>query len=1045
MRPPLRHLALAFVVTLPVVAAQQYDPAAFGELHWRNIGPHRGGRTRAIAGVPSQPATFYMGVCNGGVWRTTDAGRTWQPIFDDQPTGSIGCIAIAPSDPRVIYVGSGEGLQRPDLSTGDGIYRSSDGGATWAHLGLRDGQQIPAIAIDPRNPDRILVAVLGHPYGPSSERGIYRSTDGGKTFAKVLSVDDDTGGSDIGGNDVDIDPSDSQTVYATLWEARQGPWENAAWSGTGGGIFKSVDGGTSWQKLTEGLPAVVQANVAICAGRPQRLYATVASERGVGIYRSDDGGTHWSEITEDRRPASRIGGGDLPMPVTDATDPDHVIVTSTVAWHSRDGGKTWLALKGAPGGDDYQNGWIDPAHPEIVALASDQGAVISLNGGATWSSWYNQPTAQLYHVSADNAFPYRVYSGQQESGSVGIASRGDDGQITFREWHPVAVDEYGYVAPDPLDPDVIYGGHIVSRFDRRTGQVQSVGPAPGGAFRIVRTQPVVFSTVDPHVLFYANNVLWKTTDGGTHWQQLSPDLTRADWTVPDSVGKYRGQDSAKPSQRGVIYTVAPSYLDLDRIWVGSDDGRIHTTADGGKSWTDVTPKQLGAWAKVSLIDAGHFDGATAYAAVNTIRLDDMRPHLFRTHDGGASWTEITTGLPADAPTNAIREDPKRAGLLFTGTERAVHVSFDDGDHWQPLRLNMAASSVRDLIVKDDDLVAATHGRGFWILDDITALRQLSGTAVAEPVLFAPQRAWRVRWNLNTDTPLPPDEPSAPNPPEGAILDYWLPTTANEVTLEVRRTDGGLVRRFTSADVLEPADPSRAPVPLYWYRAPQHLGTGPGLHRFAWDLHMQPFGKLDGSGGLPISAIAHDTAPSIATPLAAPGVYTVALLVDGKRFEQSLTLALDPRVTTPADTLADVFATSRQLYDAVASAHDTLATANRVHAQIAALKTDDGSLASALADLDQRLTALRGEAPAGRGSRRGTGGGSTDTLQGAIAAASGAMMSLASADAAPTAAQQQACRDATGALARAISAWERIGLDDINRRLAAAHLPTLGGQ
>ena len=542
----MRHLVVltlavaAFTGSIPAQQPAGINPGLFAEMRWRNIGPHRASRTRAAAGHASQPYTFYMAAVNGGVWKTTDAGRTWTPIFDDQPTGSIGTLAVAPSDANIIYVGSGEGLHRPDLSTGDGVYKSTDAGRTWTHLGLRDAQQIPNIAVDPKNPNRLFVAALGHPYGPNEERGIYRSTDGGQTFVKVLTKDENTGG-----NDVDIDPSNPEMVYATMWEERQGPWENAVWAGTNGGIFKSIDGGTTWKPLTNGLPVVVQANLAISPANPKRLYATVAgldkpgtgSDRGAaGIYRSDDAGETWTRITTDTRPAGRIGGGDLPMPIVHPKNPDVLIMASTVSWKSTDGGRTWAPFKGAPGGEDYQNGWINPDNPDIILLAADQGAVVTLNGGETWSSWYNQPTAQFYHVAADNAFPYRVCSGQQESGSACVASRGNYGAISDRDWLPVGVDEYGYVAPDPLNPDIVYGGRSVTRFDRRTGQVSVVGPVGGrggvggatGTFRQVRTMPVVFSEVDKRALFFANNHLWKTVDGGAHWKQLSPDLTRTD-------------------------------------------------------------------------------------------------------------------------------------------------------------------------------------------------------------------------------------------------------------------------------------------------------------------------------------------------------------------------------------------------------------------------------------------------------------------------------------------------------------------------------------
>ncbi len=919
------------------VFAQQFSPDLFQSLHWRSIGPFRGGRTRAVAGVPSTPNVFYMAQVNGGVWKTDDYGRTWTPIFDDQPTGSVGCIAVAPTDANIIYVGSGEGLQRPDLSVGDGIYKSSDAGRTWTHLGLRDGQQIPQIAVDPRDPNRILVAVAGHPYGPNEERGIFRSTDGGKTFEKVLYKDEN-----VGGADVLFDPENPDTAYAALWEARQGPWENAAWNGSGGGVFKSTDNGKTWRQLSGGLPdGIIQANLAIAPSSTNRVFASIALTGGLSIYRSDDGGDHWAKITTDARPAGRIGGGDLAVLRVDPKNPDVVYSASVVSWKSSDGGKTWSAFRGAPGGDDYQNVWINPNNTEVIILGSDQGAVITVNGGKSWSSWYNQPTAQLYHVNADNAFPYRLCSGQQESGSACVLSRGNDGEITFREWHPVAAEEYGYVTPDPLDPDIVYGGKL-TRYDRRTGQAQNIMPRAfrSAEFRVVRTQPVIFSPVDLHLLFFSTNTLWKTKDGGQNWDQISPDLTRKTFDVPATVGKFRSQPTAQPTQRGVIYAVAPSPLDVNLIWAGTDDGLIHRTSDGGAHWSDVTPKQLGPWQKISILDAGHFDKNTAYAAINTLRLDDLRPHIYRTHDAGATWTEITAGLPANENTDVVREDPERKGLLFAGTERAVYVSFDDGDHWQSLRLNMGASSIRDLIIKGDDLCVATHGRGFWILDNITPLRQLQASLTKAPaVLFRPQTALRVRWNLNTDTPLPPDTPAGENPPDGAMIDYYIGAGApvspsRPATLEIKDEAGLVVRQYSSADPLPTPDPTLN-IPPYWIRPPQQLATEPGMHRFLWDLHYAPVPGVQPQ--YPIAAIYQNTAPAATSPWAMPGKYTVVLTVGGKSYEQPLTLVMDPRVKTSNADLAEQFKLSKQLYDEWLLLNAISESLKRIRDQIAELQ------------------------------------------------------------------------------------------------------------
>lgn len=954
---PLLLITLLFIFVGSCIA--QVNPDLLQGLRWRNIGPLRGGRVRAVCGVPSQPNVFYMAQVNGGVWKTTDFGRTWIPIFDDQPTGSIGSIAVAPSNPNIIYVGSGEGLQRPDLSVGDGIYKSTDGGQTWSHLGLRNGQQIAKVAVDPGNPDRLLVAVVGHPYGPNPERGIFRSQDGGKTFERVLYKDEN-----IGGADVLFNPLNSQIAYASLWEARQGPWENGAWNGTGGGIFKSSDGGGTWTMLTKGLPdGVIQANLAISLSATNRLFASVASTNGVNLYRSDDAGATWSQATRDSRPAGRIGGGDLPVPGIDPKNPDIVYMASTVGWKSTDGGNTWTGWRGAPGGDDYQNIWINPTNPDLIILASDQGAVITVNGGASWSSWYNQSTAQLYHVSADNAFPYRLCSGQQESGSVCVSSRGNDGGITFREWHPVGAEEYGYVVADPLDPDIVYGGKL-SRYDRRTGQVQNIMPKPfrSADFRVLRTQPVLFSPIDPRVLYFAANTLWQTSDRGRSWKQISPDLTRKTFEVPETVGKYRTQPTAQPTQRGVIYAVAPSPLDINRIWAGTDDGLIHLTTSGGTTWKDVTPAQLKPWQKVSIIDAGHFNPNVAYAAVNTIRLDDLRPHIYRTRDGGATWSEITNGIPANENVNVVREDPQRRGLLFAGTERSVYVSFDDGDHWQSLRLNMAASSVRDLIIKDDDLAVGTHGRGFWILDDITLLRQIDDKVIAaEAHLYPPQTAIRVRWNMNTDTPLPPDEPVADNPPDGAIINYYLNTTSTApVTLEIQDANGQLVRRYSSADPTPTPDPQLA-IPRYWLRPPQSLSVEKGAHRLTWDMRYSPVPGVRPSYG--IAAIYRNTPPEPTGPWVMPGTYTVVLKVNGKVYRQPITVKMDPRVKTPTADLTAQFRLSKQIYDSLVVLAPLAEKSRSVRTQLVELRSRAGTdeLKKEIDALEQKLQAWVGTA------------------------------------------------------------------------------------
>lgn len=883
-----------FLVLLTAViyfsnAGAQIDSKYFNCLKWRSIGPFRGGRTVGATGVVKQPNVFYIGVNNGGVWKTTDYGRTWFPVFDDQPTGSVGDVAVAPSNPDIVYVGSGEGLQRPDLSTGNGMYKSVDAGKTWQHLGLENVQQIGGLAIDPKNENRVFVAALGHPYGPNTERGVYRTINGGLTWEKVLYIDENTGCIQV-----TIDPNNSNIIFADLWAGRQGPWENGAWNGPNSGLYKSIDGGNTWRKLSNGLPTPEQGlgriGFCIAPSDANRMYATVDAGNLGGIYRSDDAGENWARIQTDGRLWGR--GSDFAEVKVDPKNPDIVYTANVVTWKSIDGGKTWNAFRGAPGGDDYHRLWINPENPDIILLTSDQGAIITVNGGQTFSSWYNQPTAQFYHVSTDNQFPYNVYGGQQESGSVGIASRGNDGQVNFRDWHPVGAEEYGYIAADPLNPDMIYGGRI-SKYDKRTGQVQNIAPEilSSGKYRVVRTAPVLFSPVDPHVLYFGTNVLFTTNDGGNKWDIMSPDLTRQQYDIPQSVGIYAKEEMKTMNRRGVIYTVAPSPLNMNIIWCGTDDGLIQITKDGGKNWKEVTPEGLGSWSKISIMDASHFEEGTAYAAVNRIRCDDMHPHIYKTNNGGKTWKEIVNGLP-DAPINVVREDPYRKGLLYAGSEREVYVSFDDGDHWQSLRLNMPATSIRDLVIKNNDLVVGTHGRGFWILDNITPIRQVNEKLQKNNILlYKPETAYRVRWNQNTDTPIPQEEPAGENPPDGAMIDYYLDNLqSGDFQLQILDAEGKIIRAFSSRDTAYVIP--EVNIPHYWIRPQQLLSGVSGAHRFLWDLKYAP---LNLPVEYPISAIYQNTEPMPSAPWVMPGFYTVRLIVNGKNFDQPLEVKLDPRI------------------------------------------------------------------------------------------------------------------------------------------------------
>jgi photosystem II stability/assembly factor-like uncharacterized protein len=933
-------------------------------MQWRCIGPHRGGRTVAIAGVPSKPNLFYMAAVNGGVWKTTDYGQVWTPIFDGQPTGSVGALAVAPSAPHIIYVGSGEGLQRPDLSVGDGVYKSVDGGETWRHLGLRDGQQIPAIAVDPRDPNRVYVAVLGHPYGPNSERGVFRSLDGGESWEKVLYRDENTGAADLA-----LDPAKPQTIYAVLWAARVAPWEirsGASFNGPGSGLFKSTDGGSNWRQLTRGLPTAADGlgriGLGMAPSRPNRIYALAESRKDPhGLYRSDDAGESWELVSHERRVASAHPGARGMAVAPD--NPDVLYVANTSTYRSTDGGRTFTAIKGAPGGDDYQKIWINPHHPQIIALSSDQGAVISVNGGSTWSSWYNQPTAQFYHVITDQRFPYWVYGAQQESGSAGTASRSDYGAIGFREWRPVGVEEYGYIAPDPRDPNILYGGRI-SRNNQSTGDVQDVSPEPvrTGKYRYLRTEPVVFSPLDPRTLYFAANVLFKSSNGGRSWETISPDLTREKYEVPKSLGIFAAADPEQGKHRGVIYTVAPSFKDRKLIWAGTDDGLIQVTRDRGKTWREVTPADLTPWSKVSLIEASHFDASTAYAAVNRFRLDDLHPHAYRTRDGGKSWQKIVQGLASNAPVNAIREDPSRKGLLFAGTENSVYVSFDDGDHWQPLQLNLPHTSMRDLTLHGDDLVVGTHGRSFWILDDITPLRQLSAeAATSQAHLYRPQVAYRVRWNRNTDTPHPPEVPAGKNPPDGAIVNYYLRSAATgEVALEIIDSGGKLVRRFSSRDQPEPIE-KELNVPTYWVRPTQILSADAGMHRLVWDLRYPA--PASSSYEYPISAIYRDTPRAPRGPLALPGLYTVKLRLGDRNYTQQLMVKMDPRVKTRPADVARQFEIASGIARGMNDDFAALKQVQALRAQLKELKAKagEGKLAEPIAALEGKAEALEGKA------------------------------------------------------------------------------------
>ena len=1070
-----RALIAALLLAAPVVGHAQ-TPDLWSAMHWRHIGPMRAGRARALSGVPTQPSVFYIGFDNGGVWRSTDYGSNWEPLFDKEGTGSIGAIAVAPSEPNTIYVGSGAGIIRPDLAVGDGMYKSIDAGKTWTHLGLRESQMIAHIDVDAKDPNRLFVAVLGHPYGPNPERGIFRSTDGGKSFQKVLYKDEYTSG-----NDVRIDPANSNIVYATLWQQQQSYIEGQGFGGGGNGVFKSVDGGTTWKQLTDGLPSILQANIAIAPSNSRVLYAMAAGavtsgppggSGPVGFYKSIDAGEHWTLAvnaggaaarTPDPRPLNRIGGGDLPTIVVDPKNENVIYSSSTVFWRTEDGGMTWSAVRGAPGGDDYQQSWINPLNPEIILQVSDQGGVVSANRGLSWSNWYNQPTAAMYHVSTDMSFPYKVCGGQQDSGSACVDSRSMDGRITFHDWHPVNIQEYGIAASDPKDPDKVYGSQRsgVSLYVRSTAQTTQVGPdmsavGPKGERynRNVRTMPINFSRIDNSTMFYASNAVWKSIDHAHSWTRISGDLTRPTWAVPATAGKYASSVTAGPA--GAITALSPSPKSMGVIWTGSDDGFINVTVNGGTSWKNVTPPSIKPWTRIFNIEAGHFDTQTAYAAANTLRIDDLNPHFFRTHDGGATWTEINSGIASGAVSNSIREDPKVKGLLYAATDLQVWVSMDDGDHWQTLKNDMPAISVRDIEIKDDsvckcaDLVAGTHGRGFWILDNVTPLRQaaqaLAAKTASKAYLYAPMPAIRVRFGTNEPTPWPPEMPAGENPLPGGLIDYYLAKDASgPVTLEILNAAGTVVRTYTSKDSMLTPHPAidmaaydkvcqrnpSAPycgLPLYWPAQPLVVSAKAGMHRFSWDLHMDPVDPLDlvplgddDAGG----AVPHRTYPMVNAPWAPAGKYVVRLTVDGQKVSQPIALHMDPRVKTSATGLAQMTALSMEMYDGAVAAHKAFGEARSAMEMLSKMSG---------ANVDALKAQLEPLSPSGspqraRGGRRGGRGGGAGTSEPSLETVSNAMlaaaMSMQAADTPPTAVQITACAAARKASAEVMPKWTKV--------------------
>ncbi|HXW51371.1 MAG TPA: hypothetical protein VEJ41_05220 [Candidatus Acidoferrales bacterium] len=880
------------------LAAQGISEQSYAALQWRLIGPFRGGRVLAVSGVAGDPATFYFGSVDGGVWKSDDAGRTWTPIFDKEPVGSIGALAVAPSDTNVIYVGSGEADMRSDISYGNGVYKSSDAGRTWQRLGLNDTRQIARVVVDPANPKRVFVAALGHAYAANDQRGVFRSIDGGADWQRVLFVDANTGAVDLA-----MDPRDANHLMAAMWQTRRPPWNIYPPSnGPGSGLFVSRDGGSTWKHVTgHGLPSarLGRMGVAFAPSDPKRVYLIADASQG-GLYRSDDGGANWRLVDRDKRLWDRgwyFGGVTV-----DPKNRDVVYISDTALYRSQNGGVSFSALRGSPDGDDFHTLWIDPTQPARMILGCDQGASISLNDGRTWSSWYNQPTGQFYHLVTDAAFPFVLYGSQQDSDSVAALSRTAYSSLTFRDWRAVlAAGESDMLAPDPEDSDTLFGGRV-DRYDMRTSQDQTIDPTLGYPiveWRETWTLPLVFSQADRRSLYFGRQVLFRTIDGGKTWKIISPDLSRPDPGVPQNLDPTTAADNQGTGpRRGVIYTIAPSPLRAPQIWTGTDDGKIWLTTDSGSHWRDVTPQGLGAWSKVTMLEASWFDTQEAYAAIDRHRLDDQMPYIYRTRDGGATWQLIASDIPDGSYVNAIRSDPQRRGLLYAGTETGPFVSFDDGDSWLPLQLNLPNASVRDLSVRGDSLAIATHGRGFWVLDDLASLRQLNPSVVnASAYLFAPATTVRVRPGDDQGERLPPDEPAAPNPPDGAILDYELQATpSGPLRIQIADAKGKIVRRWSSADRVTPVNPdSYAYMPIY---IPHTIlpPVAAGLNQFVWDLRYAPLPGLGSTSG-----------NTVVGPWAPPGRYTVLMTVAGKTLRQPLDLVKDPRIAASDADLQAQFA------------------------------------------------------------------------------------------------------------------------------------------
>ncbi|MFO1406625.1 MAG: hypothetical protein U1F08_03720 [Steroidobacteraceae bacterium] len=1040
MTPILRAAALAAAFATGTATAAATPDVTDG-LEWRLVGPHRAGWATAVAGPGDGSDVFYMGAAGGGVWKSDDAGKTWDVVFDGVGSASVGALAVARSNPSVVYVGMGQVTTRYDITVGDGVYRSDDAGRSWRHVGLGQSRHIGAIELDPANPDVALVAALGSTFGPGGDRGVYRTTDGGRSWQRTLDP-----GPDAGAVDVAMDPSDPRIVYASAWQVRYRPWLNyfKPNNGPASGLYRSTDGGVTWTRVQGGgWPAGALGRIGLAVsprpGGPARVWAVFDAEKGAGLYRSDDGGRTWSLVNDDHELVSGYFAKLTAVP----GNPDAVYSMGRSIHLCTNGGTRCEITKGAPGGDDYHHLWIDPSRPERMVTGADQGAAVTVNGGRTWTDWYNVPTGQFYKIHTDDAFPYRIYSGQQDNGTVRISSRSDVGSITYRDWEPVGADERDYDIPDPRDPDIVYGsglGGRLNRWNARNGESQNITPWPIPSYgqrptdfqqRYSWITPIAMSKVAPYPLYLGSQYLWRTTDQGATWERLGPDLSAANPKARDCGGDL-DPARARECGYGVVWSIGLSPRDNAEIWVGTDDGVVRLTRDGGRTWSDVTPKGVPHWAKIATIEPSPTTPGVAYAAVDNHRQDDFRPWVYRTRDYGRSWALVTDGLPADHFVGVVRPDTVRAGLLYAGTDEGVYVSFDDGTHWQSLRRNLPVAWVRDIAVHGNDVIVATQGRAIWVLDDVSPLRQHDAAAGTGAYLYTPATAVRLRSNQNHDTPLPKEVPAGTNPPTGAVIDYWLAAPAGRVELEVRDASDAVVRRWASDDPV-PKPAGERYFSADWLKPSPALPAAAGMHRWVWDLrHDRPrtteyeYSLATAWGqGVPLVPMG---------PLAAPGKYRVVLRVDGAEQSAPLTVTMDPRVPLDPTALAASLAMSRQVGAQLERHYAAAAQAEWLEERLAAIEAAKPvvpRVEAAMKTLDGKFSPLQ------HGSGDGPGNLNLEDIGGTLRSLA---TDVESTDRAPTEPQRRALAETTARLDRALAQWAEVSgpaLAKLNAALVAA--------